>query len=113
MSKDISFEVLNPFADINFWQEFSHLKLDKLKLDDKPISIFGTYTVPVSKVAKMSVLSISENCLPGVNVSTIGGLIETKVRGILQNTNTMEQFVAANRKEIAGIAVSVNAITNR
>jgi len=103
MQKDITFEPLAPFADINFWQEFNHIKLDKMKLDDSPIPIYGTYTPTVNKFAKSSILNISENCLPGSSVTTLGGLVESKINGVLQNLNTLEQFQDANRKLIAGI----------
>lgn len=102
MTKELSFNPLSSFVDINFWQEFSNLKLDKLKLDDKPFPIFGTYTPPINPSAKLSVLSISENCLPGVKINTIGGLIESKVQGAFHNTNTLEQFIEADKKMIAG-----------
>ena len=104
MSKDtLVFEKIAPFPNINFWQEFSHLKLDKLRLDDKPLGIYGTYTVQ-SKSLKGSILSISEAGLPGAEISSHGGIIEVKVAGSLQNTNTLEQFLQANRNEIAGIS---------
>ena len=103
MNKDIAFEPILPFVDINFWQEFAHLKLDKLKLDDKPLDIYGTYTVPVSKSSKGSILAISESGLPGAATTTLGGVIEAKVSGYLQNMNTLEHFQQANRKEIAGM----------
>jgi ubiquitin-like modifier-activating enzyme ATG7 len=101
MSKELAFNPLSSFVDINFWQEFSGLKLDKLKLDDKPIVIFGTYTPPINPSAKLFVLSISENCLPGIKINTIGGLIESKVQGIFYNANTFEQFVEVDKKKIA------------
>jgi len=100
MTKELSFNPLSSFVDINFWQEFGNLKLEKLKLDDKPIPIFGTYTPPINPSTKLFVLSISENCLPGIKISTIGGLIESKVQGIFHNTNTLEQFVEADKKQI-------------
>ncbi len=110
MSKDIVFEQIQPFADISFWQEYSHLKLNKLKLDDKPLDIFGTYTVPMSKSAKGAVLAITESALPDTAVSTLGGVVEAKVPGLLHNVNTLEQFVQSPRKEIAGSFPRVNAL---
>jgi len=102
MSKDLVFSSLNPFVDINFWQDFANLKLEKLKLDDKPMRVFGTYTLPVSSSAKVSILSISEKSLPESNTKTIGGLIESKVEGTFHNVNTLEQYKEADRKTIAG-----------
>lgn len=103
MTKELSFNSLSSFVDINFWQEFSSLKLDKLKLDDKPIPIFGTYSPPTKTSTKLFVLSISENCLPGVKINSIGGLVESKVEGVFHNTNTFEQFAETDKEMIAGI----------
>ena len=102
MSKELTFNPISSFVDINFWQEFSNLKLDKLKLDDKPLNVFGTYTPPVNSSTKLSVLSISESCLPDVKINTIGGMIEAKVSGIFHNTNTIDKYLEADKKAIAG-----------
>jgi ubiquitin-like modifier-activating enzyme ATG7 len=41
----LQFAPLNSSVDEGFWHSFSSLKLDKLGIDDSPISITGKHTI--------------------------------------------------------------------
>ena len=43
MSKFVKFSKLRSTTDSTFWAKFVELKIDKFKLDEKSISIWGSY----------------------------------------------------------------------
>ncbi|CAL9241705.1 unnamed protein product [Arabidopsis halleri] len=92
----LQFAPLNSSVDEGFWHSFSSLKLDKLGIDDSPISITG-FSGPCSHPQVSNHLTLLSESLPLDEESLIGRTIhgnrnKCPVPGILYNTNTVESF---------------------
>jgi ubiquitin-like modifier-activating enzyme ATG7 len=88
-----------PFAstiDIGFWSELSTLKLDTLRLDDAPRSIWGSYECgSLSAAAGSKFLVGNESLNPNAQVSARF----VRSPGIIKVVNTVEAFKDLDKKK--------------
>ncbi|XP_010494743.1 PREDICTED: ubiquitin-like modifier-activating enzyme atg7 [Camelina sativa] len=100
----LQFAPLNSSVDEGFWHSFSSLKLDKLGIDDSPISITGFYG-PCSHPQVSNHLTLLSESLPLDEQSSIastshGNRNKCPVPGILYNTNTLESFHKLDKQSL-------------
>ncbi|BAB09318.1 ubiquitin activating enzyme E1-like protein [Arabidopsis thaliana] len=81
----LQFAPLNSSVDEGFWHSFSSLKLDKLGIDDSPISI--TESLPLDE---QSLIASTSH----------GNRNKCPVPGILYNTNTVESFNKLDKQSL-------------
>ncbi|CAA7040912.1 unnamed protein product [Microthlaspi erraticum] len=94
----LQFAPLNSSVDEGFWHSFSSLKLDKLGIDDSPISITGFYA-PCSHPQVSNHLTLLSESLPSDD-SIHGNRNKCPVPGILYNTNTVESFNKLDKQSL-------------
>ena len=80
-----------------------------MKLDESPINIYGSYTVPAKK-QKKSHISIKEQSISEQEQTSIGGyfsainlklgLIESRIDGVFINFNMIEAYEEADRAKV-------------
>uniref|UniRef100_A0A1J3GFV1 Ubiquitin-like modifier-activating enzyme ATG7 n=1 Tax=Noccaea caerulescens TaxID=107243 RepID=A0A1J3GFV1_NOCCA len=102
----LQFAPLNSSVDEGFWHCFSSLKLDKLGIDDSPISITGFYA-PCSHPQVSNHLTLLSESLPSdddeqsLTASTShGNRNKCPIPGILHNTNTVESFNKLDKQSL-------------
>ncbi|XP_010494767.1 PREDICTED: ubiquitin-like modifier-activating enzyme atg7 [Camelina sativa] len=98
----LEFNPLNSLVQEGFWDSFSSLKLDKLGIDDSPISITG-FCGPCSHPRGSNYLRLSSESLPLDEQSSItshGNRNKCPVPGILYNTNTLESFHKLDKQSL-------------
>ncbi|XP_057947930.1 ubiquitin-like modifier-activating enzyme atg7 [Malania oleifera] len=93
-------------VDEGFWHRLSSLKLNKLGIDDSPISITGFYA-PCSHSQVSNHLTITAESFPPERSDessepsvTHSNRNRCQVPGILYNTNTLESFHALDKKNL-------------
>jgi len=97
MDPILEFEALDSHIDLTFWLELNKQKLDKLKLSDDPIDVKASYQLPVENAVRF--LTYTKDSLAEEEKKSIGGLLESKMDGMLINTNTIEDFNTLNPDE--------------
>ncbi|KFK31511.1 hypothetical protein AALP_AA6G122200 [Arabis alpina] len=96
----LQFASLNSCVDEGFWHTFSSLKLNKLRIDDSPISITGFYA-PCSHAQVSNTLALHSESLPSdEEQSLIGNRNKCPVPGTLYNTNTIESFKKLDKQSL-------------
>ncbi|KAL0692945.1 hypothetical protein Bca4012_060125 [Brassica carinata] len=98
----LQFAPLNSSVDEGFWHSFSSLKLDKLGIDDSPISITGFYA-PCSHPQVSNHLTLLSESLPSSSdeqSSIHGNRNKCPVPGTLYNTNTVESFSKLDKQSL-------------
>ncbi|CAN8245961.1 unnamed protein product [Cochlearia groenlandica] len=101
----LQFAPLNSSVDEGFWHSFSSLKLDKLGIDDSPISITGFYA-PCSHTQVSNHMTLLSESLPSYGESSLvsstshGNRNKCPVPGTLYNTNTVESFNKLDRQSL-------------
>ncbi|KAL1206334.1 Ubiquitin-like modifier-activating enzyme atg7 [Cardamine amara subsp. amara] len=100
----LQFAPLNSSVDEGFWHSFSSLKLDKLGIDDSPLSITG-FCAPCSHPQVSNHLTLLSESLPSDEQSLIantshGNRNKCPVPGILYNTNTVESFNKLDKQSL-------------
>lgn len=91
MDTKLDFEKIDIQVDVSFWMKYNQLKLDKFKLSMDPVDIFGTYQLPMTQELNRNIV-VDDYSLKGVDKKSTGGLLETKIHGVLLNTNTVEEY---------------------
>ncbi|XP_051128943.1 ubiquitin-like modifier-activating enzyme atg7 [Andrographis paniculata] len=93
-------------VDEGFWHRLSSLKLNKLGIDESPISITGFYA-PCSHPQVSNHLTLLAESLPSESSEEIskpsvshGNRNRCPVPGILYNTNTLEGFKALDKQRL-------------
>ncbi|XP_071697488.1 ubiquitin-like modifier-activating enzyme atg7 [Rutidosis leptorrhynchoides] len=99
----LQFAPFQSSVDEGFWHGLSSLKLNKLKIDESPISITGFYA-PCSNSQVSSHLTLLTDSLPtepndepSIETSR-GNRNKCSVPGTLYNTNTLEGFHALDKQ---------------
>ncbi|XP_043808495.1 ubiquitin-like modifier-activating enzyme atg7 isoform X2 [Manihot esculenta] len=102
----LQFAPFQSFVDEGFWHRLSSLKLNKLGIDDSPISITGFYA-PCSHsqvsnhLALLSEsLSSDESEQSSIPEISRGNRNRCAVPGIIYNTNTLEAYHALDKKSL-------------
>ncbi|XP_077252200.1 thiF family protein [Tasmannia lanceolata] len=102
----LQFATFQSAVDEGFWRRLSALKLDKLQLDQSPISITGFYA-PCSHAQVSNHLTLLAESLPTDPVEqssslevSHGNRNRCPVPGILYNTNTLESFHALDKQSL-------------
>ena len=80
-------------VDLSFWLAFTKQKLDVWKLDTPTVELTASISLP-NNDNMPSDLVINDQSLPGQQKQVIGGLLQSRVGGILIHTNTIEEFQA-------------------
>ena len=77
---NLNFSTVMPIVDMTFWLKFTQKKLDIWKLEEPPIDVTATISMPMSKEISSSLVlneasftSLEET---GKTIKTTGGLIE-------------------------------------
>nr|APT43518.1 autophagy protein ATG7 [Nicotiana benthamiana] len=102
----LQFAPFQSSVDEGFWHKLSSLKLNKLRLDDSPISITGYYA-PCSHPQVSNHLTLLAESLPDESseesssrLASQGNRNRCPVPGILLNTNTLESFYALDKQSL-------------
>ncbi|GAA94304.1 glycoside hydrolase family 12 protein [Mixia osmundae IAM 14324] len=84
-----------------FWHELTRLKIEVLKLDDKPIDVWGTYTMGRRLLDKETskAIPLRPSTELGSQSFSAGPPTQRQVqlRGTLKNFNTIEEFKSADK----------------
>jgi ubiquitin-like modifier-activating enzyme ATG7 len=97
----LQFAPFQSSVDEGFWHRLSSLKLNKLRIDESPISLTGFYA-PCSHSQTSNPLHLFTESLPSESneESSITSRNRCSVPGILYNTNTLEGFHALDRQSL-------------
>ncbi|KAK7263918.1 hypothetical protein RJT34_31517 [Clitoria ternatea] len=102
----LQFAPMQSSVDEGFWHRFSSLKLNKLGIDDSPLSIFGFYA-PCSHSQVSNHLTVLAESLPSelseaslIPEPSRGNRNRCSVPGTLYNTNTVERFHALDKNNL-------------
>ncbi|XP_023641371.1 ubiquitin-like modifier-activating enzyme atg7 isoform X2 [Capsella rubella] len=98
----LQFATLNSSVQEGFWHSFSSLKLDKLGIDDSPISITG-FNGPCSHPKVSNYLTLLSESLPldeESSAASTSNRNKCPVPGILYNTNTLESFKNLDKQSL-------------
>ncbi|WJZ96520.1 hypothetical protein VitviT2T_015198 [Vitis vinifera] len=102
----LQFAPFQSSVDEGFWHRLSSLKLNKLGIDDSPISITGFYA-PCSHSQVSNHLTLLAESLPpepseqsSTPPISRGNRNRCSVPGILYNTNTLESFHALDKQSL-------------
>ena len=86
-------------VDLSFWLTFTKLKLDVWKLEAPQVEIKGHISLPANSSMPQDLI-VSEQSFEGYQKSTLGGLIQSEVSGILVHTNTIEEYEAYDIEDL-------------
>ena len=112
MESPYEFDPISPFINISFWIEFFKAKLEKFKLSQNELNIFGTYTIPYSKNAK-SIFNITGDSISHSSNKSVGGLLNFKIGGMILNYNIESDFLSDEKSEKIFIEEFKNLYSNQ
>lgn len=95
MSKFVKFSKLRSATDSTFWAKFVELKIDKFKLDEKSISIWGSYGLQSLNEDNSNPLTLDFTSF-NEDVETVDNSLSVLCCGRMINTNTFEAFRQIN-----------------
>lgn len=84
MEPKLEFESLDIQVDVSFWMKYNLLKLDKFKLSIDPVGIYGSYQLPMAQNLVRNLI-VDEYSLEHKDKKSTGGLLETRIEGLLRN----------------------------
>ena len=92
----LQFVRFQSMLDSGFWNELSKRKLEKYQLSDAPVPINGSYTN--SSLASLPT-SLSLDYSAFQDIPSLSN-IQYPAKGVLRNTNTLDAFKNADKKEL-------------
>ncbi|KOX75579.1 Ubiquitin-like modifier-activating enzyme ATG7 [Melipona quadrifasciata] len=95
MSKFVKFSKLRSATDSTFWAKFVELKIDKFKLDEKSISIWGSYGLQSLNEDNSNPLTLDFTSF-NEDVESVDNSLSVLCCGRMINTNTFEAFRQIN-----------------
>ncbi|CAD1478575.1 unnamed protein product, partial [Heterotrigona itama] len=95
MSKFVKFSKLRSSTDSSFWAKFVELKIDKFKLDEKSISIWGNYGFQSLNEDNSNPLVLDFTSF-NEDLETVDNSLSVLCCGRMINTNTFEAFRQIN-----------------
>ncbi|KAK9296789.1 hypothetical protein QLX08_009310 [Tetragonisca angustula] len=95
MSKFVKFSKLRSTTDSTFWAKFVELKIDKFKLDEKSISIWGSYGLQSLNEDNSNPLTLDFTSF-NEDLETVDNSLSVLCCGRMINTNTFEAFRQIN-----------------